>query len=352
MPIETYIAWGGLSNHPPGSSDFSKGISRMTETNRASMLLLALATFVAASVANAADSPKKITLPDNRAYPESIAAAADGTLYVSSLASGGIWRIKPSSTAAEAWVAPGAFETRSTFGVLVDEKKGLLWVCSNDASGAGVPGPSTVPGSYLKGFALASGEGTVSVPFPDTGNLCNDMAVGAEGSVYITNSLKPQILRLKPGATSLEVFVESATFGEPKDKNGAGLDGIAFGGDGNLYVNTFTNGDFFRIDVKDGVAGAVTKLTPSRALSLPDGLRPTGGLTFVMAEGGGTLDRVTVAGNSVQVGSVAEGLAGPTSVALVGDTLWAPEGQLSHLFNAKSGPPTLPFQVVGVPAAK
>ena len=117
-------------------------------------------------------------------------------------------------------------------------------------------------------------------------------------------------------------------------------------------MNTYTNGGFFRIDVKDGAAGSVTKLSPSRALKFPDALRPTGGQSFVMAEGGGTLDRVTIDGDAVQVETVREGLAGPTGVALVGNTLWAPEGQLSHLFDAKAGPPGLPFEVVGVPAAK
>ncbi len=322
----------------------------MTAVIRAYASLFVLAAVIAAPSANAEEPAKRIALSGDRAYPESIAAAADGTLYVSSLASGGVWRIKPGSATAEAWIAPGTYDTRSTFGVLVDDKKGVLWVCSNDISALGVPGPGTATGSNLKAFDLISGEGKMSVPFPGTGNICNDMAVGADGALYATNSQKPQILRLQPGATSLEVFVESPVFEQPKD--GAGLDGIAFGADGNLYVNTYTNGGFFRVDVKDGAAGGVKKLAPSRALKFPDALRPTGGQSFVMAEGGGTLDRVTIDGDAVQVETVREGLAGPTGVALVGNTLWAPEGQLSHLFDAKAGPPSLPFQVVGVPAAK
>jgi sugar lactone lactonase YvrE len=322
----------------------------MTAVIRAYASLFVLAAVIAAPSADAEEPAKRIALSGDRAYPESIAAATDGTLYVSSLASGGIWRIKPGAAMAEAWIAPGMYNTRSTFGVLVDGEKGVLWVCSNDVSALGVPGPGAATGSNLKAFDLISGEGKMSVPFPGSGNICNDMAIGADGALYATNSLKPQILRLKPGATSLEVFVESSVFEQPKD--GAGLDGIAFGADGNLYVNTYANGGFFRVDVKDGVAGSVKKLAPSRALKFPDALRPTGGQLFVMAEGGGTLDRVTIDGDAVQVETVREGLAGPTGVALVGNTLWAPEGQLSHLFDAKAGPPSLPFQVVGVPAAK
>ena len=62
----------------------------------------------------------------------------------SSLASGGIVRIKPGASTAEQWIKPGAFDSRSTFGVLVDERYNLLWVCSklrllcspNECSGA------------------------------------------------------------------------------------------------------------------------------------------------------------------------------------------------------------------------
>jgi streptogramin lyase len=109
-------------------------------------------------------------LPGERAYPESITAAPDGTLYVSSPAVGGVTRIKPQSATGEEWIKPGAFDTRSTLGVLVDSKANLLWVCSNDFSAAGIPGPSTVPGSYLKGFDLSSGEGKSKCETPRKGH--------------------------------------------------------------------------------------------------------------------------------------------------------------------------------------
>src|SRR6202158_3930756 len=103
-----------------------------------------------------ADDTNEIKLPGDRAYPESITAAPDGTLYVSSPAVGGVWRIKPQTADVGEWIKPGAFGSRSTLGVLVDKKANLLWVCSNDFSSAGIPGPSIVTGSYLKGFDLSS----------------------------------------------------------------------------------------------------------------------------------------------------------------------------------------------------
>jgi sugar lactone lactonase YvrE len=289
-----------------------------------------------------------IELPGERAFPESMSAASDGTLYVSSLASGGIVRIKPGASTAEQWIKPGAFDSRSTFGVLVDERSNLLWVCSNDMSGKGVPGPSSIPGSYLKGFDLSTGEGKISAALPGSQNLCNDMAIAADGSIYVTNSHAPKILRLKPDGKELEVFLEDQQFEPPKE--GVGLDGIAIGGDGNFYVNTFTKGELFRVEMREGRPGKVTRLATPRALKFPDGLRPLSGETFLMAEGGGTLDRVSVEGDKVAIETLKDGMAEPTAVAKVGQTAWVAEGQLSHLFDpAANGPPRLPFRITGVP---
>jgi hypothetical protein len=175
-------------------------------------VLLASALTVAFP-AYSADTLNSVVVPGERAFPESISAASDGTLYVSSLASGGIARIKPGASTAEPWIKPGAFDSRSTFGVLVDERSKLLWVCSNDVSGMGVPGPTSIPGSYLKGFGLATGEGKISVALPGSHNLCNDMTIAPDGSMYVTNSRAPQILRLKPEGKELEVWLEDKITG-------------------------------------------------------------------------------------------------------------------------------------------
>lgn len=314
------------------------------------LTVLAFLCVFASAAPVLASEAKPIDVPGDQAYPESISAASDGTIYISSIASGGVARVKPGTSKAESWIKPGAFETRSTFGVLVDEKRGMLWVCSNDMSAMGIPGPSTVAGAYLKGFDLPTGEGKFSAAFPGSAHMCNDMAIAPDGTIYITNTAAPQILRLKPGAKELEVWLENDLL---VPKNGAGLDGIAFGGDGNLYVNTFGGNEFFRITLKDGAPGTVAKLQTSRPLQNPDALRPLTGNTFLMAEGGGSVDRVTVKGDKVDIETLKDGLNGPTSVAKVGSTVWVGEGQLSHLFAPKeNGSPKLPFEIVPVTLGK
>ena len=233
--------------------------------------------------------------------------------------------------------------------MLADAGSGTLWVCSNDVSALGVPGPSKVKGSALKGFDLTTGAGKVSVPLPGGAKaLCNDIAIGPDGSAYVTDSLAPEILRLKPGAKTFEVWASDPQFAPPA--KGAGLDGIAFGADGDLYVDLFNKAELFRVAVKDGKAGAVTKLTSSRKLVLTDALRPTdGGRAFLMIEGAGRLDRVTVSGDQAKVETLKDGLAGPTGVAEVSGTAWVSEGQLPYLLGQKTGSPALPFDLRAVP---
>lgn len=307
---------------------------------------LAVAVAVLTGGVALADGAEPIEVPGNAAYPESVTVGPDGALYVSSLASGGVKRVKLGAAVAEPWIAPGASGSRSTFGLYADARTNTLWVCSNDLSALGVPGPGETQGSHLLAFDMASAAKKADHKFPGGPALCNDMTVAEDGAVYVTNSLSPQILRLARGASELEVFVEDRQFQPP---SGPGLDGIAFGSDGDLYVNTFNGGEFFRVAVKDGKAAGVTKLATSRPIVLPDGLRNIGGQTFLMIEGKGSLDRVSVDADKITVETIRDGLNEPTALARIGDTVWVSEGQLSHLFDVKEkGPPSLPFRIVPV----
>ncbi len=290
--------------------------------------------------------PDSVSLPGDAAYPESVTATADGTLYAGSFAGGGIFRVAPGASAAEVWIKPGAFGTRSILGVLADEKSGTLWACSNDLSALGVPGPSAVKGSWLIGFDLRTGAGKISARFPGKKNFCNDIAVGRDGAVYVTNSFQPEILKLDPAAQKLDVWISDPQF-NPSGQ-GTGLDGIGFGADGTLYVDTFTEAKLFRIDIANGKP-AVSRVEPSQSLGLADALRPLGGDAFLLVEGVGKLDRVTFDGNEATIETLKEGLNGPTGVTPLGNTAWVAEGQLKHLFDKDDPKPALPFRLTAVP---
>ncbi|TBN51881.1 hypothetical protein EYR15_12550 [Hansschlegelia quercus] len=299
---------------------------------------------IAIGLATAAAADSDVTLPAGSPFPESVASLADGTLFVSSITDGGVLRVAPVGSTPVPFFKPGEHDTRSTFGVLADEKTGTLWVASNDASAIGLKGPSAVEGAWVKGFDLKSGTPKVSARLPGGPAIANDFALGEDGSLYVTNTAAPQILRLKPDAKDLEVFVQD-------DALKGGLDGIAFGDDGALYVNTYQSGEMFRIDVKMGAPGKITKLKTSRPLTHPDGLKPIPG-GFLMVEGGGTLDRVTVAGDEAKVETLQK-FAGPTGVAVAGDTIWVAEGQLASLSDPdKKGKTPDAFRLRSMPLPK
>ena len=65
--------------------------------------------------ARAADRTE-ITFPGDHAYPESLTATSDGTIYAGSLYEGGIFRVPPGATTAEQWIKPGASDSMSTPG--------------------------------------------------------------------------------------------------------------------------------------------------------------------------------------------------------------------------------------------
>jgi streptogramin lyase len=313
------------------------------------LILALLLGFTAQSTTQKFES---IPLPGTKAFPESITSASDGALFVGRLAEGGIVRIKPRSAESTVFVRPGASGSRSILGVFADEAASTLWACSNDLSALGGSASGSDTESTLKGFDLKTGVGKRSVPLPGTHAFCNDITVDSRGSVYVTDSANPTILKLSAGATTFEVFARDSAFSPPQGGNG--LDGIAFGSDGNLYVTTYTVGKLIRVEVKNGRAGRVTTLHSTHHLQFPDALRAVGNNSFLLIEGSGSLDRVVIQGDAFVVTPIHSGFTTPTSVTRIGTTAWVSEGQLSFFFDPskKNRSPSLPFRIYGVPLRK
>lgn len=303
--------------------------------------LAAMALLSAVGLPSAAHAQSPVSIPD-KSFPESVTSTSDGTLYVGSFNNGGVTKVAPGGKP-EQLVKPGTNDSRSTLGVLADEKSGTLYVCSNDLTRFGVAGPSDTKGAWLKTFDLKTGAPKGSFELADAKSFCNDIVVGSDGTAYVTDTFMPNVYSLKPGGTKLDIWATDPKLA-PVGKDGVGLDGIAIGSDGNLYVTTFVPGKLFRIAMKDGKSGEVTELKTSRTLDHADALRAHGDGLLVI-EGAGRLDKVTVKGDEAEIDTIKDGLAEPVSVTVQGNTGWVAEGKLSYIIGPNKGKDPGPFKL-------
>jgi sugar lactone lactonase YvrE len=313
------------------------------------LLRLAVTALLSAvALTSAAHAQSPVSIPD-KSFPESVTSTSDGTLYVGSFNNGGVTKVAPGGKP-EQLVKPGANDSRSTLGVLADEKSGTLYVCSNDLSHFGVAGPNDTKGAWLKTFDLKTGAPKGSFALADAKSFCNDIVVGSDGTAYVSDSVMPDVYSLKPGGTKLEIWATDPKLA-PVGKGGVGLDGIAIGADGNLYVTTFIPGKLFKIAMKDGKAGEVTELKTSRTLDHADALRAHGD-DLLLIEGAGRLDKVTVKGDEAEIDTIKDGLAEPVSVTVQGNTGWVAEGKLSYIIGPNKGKDPGPFKLEPVALSK
>lgn len=306
---------------------------------------LGLATAPAAHGQAGAALPGELAIPGERIYPESITAAADGRVFIGSIVTRQIFVVRPGSTAATPWIAPDSETSLGVFGVFADDRSQTLWACF-----ASFPGSHSFfkAASALAAYDLQSGKLKARYALPTSGGFCNDIAVGADGATYATDSNNMEIDRLGRGEAALQVWAGNGGFG-PK---GGILDGISVIAN-RVFVNTLTTNKVFAIPIgADGKAGAIAALTLSRHIEGPDGMRSFGANSMLLVESGGLgrLARLTINGNAGDLTTLKEGFpGGPVSVAVVGTTGYVLEGQLKGLFGpaAQNAVPK-PYRAIGV----
>jgi len=269
-----------------------------------------------ATVGFAAPVINEITLPGTRVFPESITSTANGTLIIGSLGHGNVSRIAPGKTTAEEWIKPGTGGLNQVLGVYADEKSKTLWVCSNNLDKNG-------EATSVKAFDLTTGTLKGTYPLPGADALCNDIAVGADGTAYVSDTRQATILLLKRGSKDLEVAAKDPLLG--------GADGLAFGDKTILYVNCVTTGKLLRLDLRpDGKSKGIVDLKLSRPLERPDGMRAIGKNRLLLAENSGKMDIVTFDGQTAMVKTIKEGLESTPGVTATRGMAWIVEGKLNY----------------------
>ena len=256
-------------------------------------------------------SRSQITINDTGVAPESITSSQDGTVYFGSTEKGTIYRAAPGASEAEPWILASTTGLTRVLGVLADDKTNTLWVCQNHTDGRN--GAPVVGQTALRSFDLKSGAAKGTYPFPPNSGICNDIALAADGSAYVSESFGSRIHRLKPGANALEVWATDSAL--------AVIDGLSFLADGSLYANNFTTGKLFRVPVNaDGSAGPVQPIETSMPFVRPDGLRTVGPRTLIQAEGQGRVTELTINGSRAEVRVLQDSLTAATAVTLVGNS--------------------------------
>jgi sugar lactone lactonase YvrE len=279
----------------------------------------------------------QLVLPGDRYFPESLSAAADGTLFVGSAATGQVVRFAPESTTPVTFLPGGAPDIVT--GVLADSGSSTLYLCAVDLT-------VQPPASELRTYDLDTALPKASYSFGGPA-FCNDLAFDEAGNLFVTDSLG-RVLQLPRGGSTLGVW-KSDDLLVPSSAAGLGADGIVVDGR-NVYVSAFSDSRLIRIPInEDGTAGTAVQLTVTPALQGPDAMRRLRSNTLVVVEGfAGNLTKIVVSGGTATAQVVRSGFKGPTSVVKSGSSYWVTEGQLSHLLDNTS--PVLPFLVKRVPA--
>jgi len=275
--------------------------------------IVAVLTFTSVASVVQAQNRTELAINDSAVSPENLTSSKDGTVYFGSTAKGTIYRAVPGAARAEPWILASASGLTNVLGVLADDKTYTLWVCQNATGGRG--GAPVVGQTALRSFDLKSGAAKGTYPFPPNAGICNDIAVSADGTAYVSESFRGRIHRLRPGATALEVWVT--------DQQLDVIDGLTLLADGAVYANNFASGKLYRVPVKaDGSAGGVVPIETSIPLGRPDGLRTAGPRTLIQAEGQGRFTELTIDGNRAEVRVVKDSLPGASGVTLVGDSVF------------------------------
>lgn len=295
----------------------------MSGTRGACATVMAM-LLAACTTATGAPEAADIRINGSRVHPESIASDAAGNIYVGSVG-GTIYRAAAGSESAEPWIVPNAANgLTSLFGVLADDARGLLWVCNNPPFG-GPPQPGALSGA--KTFDLATGDIRGNYDFPAGPAACNDIAIAADGTAYVTDTSGGRIFALAPGAETLTLFAQGEDL--------VGVDGIAFAADGAMYINNVRSHQVQRVNrAPDGSYAGLTNLVLSEPVNGPDALRPVSGNRFLQAEGpGNRVTYVDIEGDRAIITPIRTELDSSPGVTHHAGVAYATEGKIGYLFD-------------------
>jgi Cu-Zn family superoxide dismutase len=283
-------------------------------------------------VSDVVEALELFALPGEAVFPESIGVdPSSGDAFAGSLADGTIYRITASGDVS-VFSAAGAGGRASVAGVKVDPA-GRLWVAG------GYEG--TLDVYELPGGSLLARCDVGSRP-----SCVNDIAFGADGTAYVTDSFVPTLFRVDPRSLELEAWVDLSQHGVPWP-DGLNLNGIVITPDGEHLVACQTNlGRFWRVSLSSGELDEVA--LAGGPLEHCDGLAISGSTLYVAVNARNEIHVAELSPDgavaTVQRVLTSEAFAFPTAIAVRDERLLVVNGQLDKM----GASPSLPFTVVAI----
>ena len=280
----------------------------------------------------AAQVADRYELPGEAVFPESIGVdAATGDAYAGSLADGTLYRLTGAGRA-EVW-GPGGQDGRgSVAGVKVDARR-RLWAAG------GYDGTLWV-------YNLATGGLLARMDAGQRPSCVNDIAFGADGAAYVTDSLVPALFLARGEPIVLDRWVDLAAAGVPW-ADGLNFNGIVLTPDHRHLVACQTNtGRFWRIELATGKVGEMA--LDGGPLEHCDGLAISGPALYIAVNACQVIAVADLAddGSAGRVHTIlrCEEFAFPSAVALADGRLLVVNSQLDRM----GGQPRLPFTVLAI----
>jgi Cu-Zn family superoxide dismutase len=276
-------------------------------------------------------------LPGNDVFPEGSAVdQRTGTFWVSSLATGAVYRGTVGDPTPEVFLAPGGDGRTATVGL--EYARGVLYVAG------GGTGQVWAYDAY-SGALLARLSTGLS-------GFVNDVAIGRDGAAYFTDSLQTYVYRVArtaDGSWALERWLDLSG-SVPYVAGAFNVNGIAASPSGRfLFIVNMTTGKLYRIDTR---TKAVREVDVRGAdLTAGDGLEVHGSTLYVVRNSAEEVVRLRLVAQGTRAyaaGTITDpSFRFPTTAEVLHGRLLVVNSQLDRLFSG--GSPELPFTVSSVP---